>query len=107
MAGLIFVLVFLALLFGVIVPLCTKGSNNQTYRSYGRTTGRNDSRRYDDRYDAYEWRPGPSQESMPRSYLRPRGGCQQILVLLALAFLIFAAAVIYWSVNVQAGGGLF
>jgi hypothetical protein len=55
----------------------------------------------------------PVQQPMPQIVFREqpapttsRVGCQQVLALLFVAFLLFVGAVVLWSVSVQAGGGL-
>jgi len=105
---LIFVVAFLILLFVFILPAISGGRNNRGYSNHGYNTVRGGQWRHDYRDDARQWRSGPSQDYGPRHDSRPQGGgCRSIVIVVVLVVLAFAAGVIYWSIAVQAGGGLF
>jgi hypothetical protein len=106
--GLIFVVVLMILLFGVVVPSISNGRNSQRYERRVYDDRGYDGRRYDDRDAAASWPQEPPQRYVSQRYSQPLGsGCRQMLILVFVVFLFFVGAIIYWSVTVQAGGGLF
>jgi hypothetical protein len=95
--GLIFVVVLMVLLFGIVVPAISSSRNSQRYDRRGYDDRGYDSRRYADRNAAPSWQQEPLQGA----------SCRRMVVLIFLVLFVFAALVVYFSVQAQAGGGLF
>ena len=59
--------------------------------------------------NAHYAQPQPQQQQQPfyqqQTYVPAQSrGCQPVLVLLFVVFVLFVGAVLFWSVSVQAGG---